>query len=188
MRRKAWVYGAGIFTLLGLGDIGIALIQKFQLQTFFQFISSGIHAIHLQLIIGVLYGVIASGILLLLLRHRIMNATKDFFSTLLQQFNVGSMDILFLSICAGVGEEILFRGALQYWLGIWITAFIFIALHGYLNPKNKPLALYGILLLIVSAGFGYLYNFSGIWSAATAHCTIDIALMHYLRRHSIKST
>ncbi|MFN3939093.1 MAG: CPBP family intramembrane glutamic endopeptidase [Chitinophagales bacterium] len=185
MRRKAWIYGAGIFTLFGLGGFGMVLIHKYQSLTFLQFIHSGTHSFPLQFLLGTVYGIIISGILLLLLQRQIMHATKDFFSMLLRQLNIQNTDILFLSVCAGVGEEILFRGALQYWLGIWLTAFVFIALHGYLNPKNKPLAIYGLLLLIVTAGFGYLYQHSGIWSAAAAHGVIDIALMYYLRKQTL---
>ncbi|MBK7566807.1 MAG: CPBP family intramembrane metalloprotease [Bacteroidetes bacterium] len=46
--------------------------------------------------------------------------------------------MLFLSFCAGVGEELLFRGAIQPWLGIWLTALLFI-FYTDLNPKDKPL-------------------------------------------------
>jgi membrane protease YdiL (CAAX protease family) len=115
-----------------------------------------------------------------------LDATRYFFADLMKKFTVSTPEIFLLSLCAGVGEELLFRGAIQPWLGIWPTAIIFIALHGYLNPKDRPLFIYGMVLLLVSAGFGYLLPFSGIYAAMAAHFWIDVVLMLYLKRNSGK--
>ncbi|MBD3630569.1 CPBP family intramembrane glutamic endopeptidase [Cyclobacterium sp.] len=72
------------------------------------------------------------------------------------------MGILVIGILAGVGEEYLFRGIIQpklhnytgnAHLGVWITAFIFSAIH---------FQFYGFLpRLMLGALFGYLYLYSG---------------------------
>jgi len=70
--------------------------------------------------------------------------------------------ILVIGVFAGVGEELFFRGLIQpkmqrYFqsphLGIWITAFIFSAIH---------VQFYGFLpRMFLGALFGYLYHYSG---------------------------
>jgi membrane protease YdiL (CAAX protease family) len=71
-------------------------------------------------------------------------------------------------------------------LAFGLQSIIFIALHGYLNPKDRPMFIYGMVLLLVSAGFGYLLPFSGIYAAMAAHFWIDVVLMLYLKRNSGK--
>lgn len=72
------------------------------------------------------------------------------------------MGIIVIGFLAGVGEELLFRGVLQpkmkkyfnspHW-GIWVTAFIFSAIH---------VQFYGFIpRLFLGALFGYLYHYSG---------------------------
>jgi membrane protease YdiL (CAAX protease family) len=70
--------------------------------------------------------------------------------------------ILVIGVFAGVGEEMFFRGLIQpkmqrYFqsphLGIWITAFIFSAIH---------VQFYGFLpRMFLGALFGYLYHYTG---------------------------
>lgn len=72
------------------------------------------------------------------------------------------MGILVIGILAGIGEEMFFRGLIQPKMhlyfgnphaGIWVTAFIFSAIH---------LQFYGFLPRLFLGGmFGYLYYFSG---------------------------
>jgi membrane protease YdiL (CAAX protease family) len=70
--------------------------------------------------------------------------------------------ILVIGVFAGIGEEMFFRGLLQpkmqYYLrspqlGIWVTAFIFSAIHAQF---------FGFLpRMFLGAIFGYLYHFTG---------------------------
>ncbi|MDO6439990.1 CPBP family intramembrane metalloprotease [Cyclobacterium sp. 1_MG-2023] len=91
---------------------------------------------------------------------QLMELTKyltDFES--LGEFLLG---VLVIGVLAGIGEEYLFRGIVQpkmhqytgnaHW-GVWITAFIFSAIH---------FQFYGFLpRLMLGALFGYLYLYSG---------------------------
>src|SRR5262245_3414077 len=38
-------------------------------------------------------------------------------------------EILILALASSIGEELLFRGALQPWLGVWLQALVFALLH-----------------------------------------------------------
>ncbi|MFN0274884.1 MAG: lysostaphin resistance A-like protein [Chitinophagales bacterium] len=134
---------------------------------------------------GISYGLLSSFLLVFLLRRKFLSNTKNFFSRLISKFRVNYFDVFFLSFCAGVGEEIFFRAAIQPWLGIWLTSLLFIGLHGYLNLKDKPLFIYGVVLFFVSLGFGFLMEYAGLWSAMIAHFLIDVLLLSELKKKSL---
>lgn len=178
---KQRIYFAGLITLFGIGGLGLILMISLQNKDISDILFHYPASIFLQIIIGLGYGAVTAGILLFLLKRKILRTARVFFKDIFTNFNLSYFDIIFISVNAGIGEELLFRGALQQWLGIWLTAIIFIALHGYLNPKDKPLFIYGILLFVVSAGFGYLMKYCGLWSAMSAHCIVDVILLLYLK-------
>lgn len=182
-RPQRFIWIAGLVTLFGIGGLGAFLMYFFHPELFSELITVTASDFFRQFLTGSLFALVASIILLLLLRLKMLDATRYFFADLMRQFKLNNIQIVLLSFCAGVGEELLFRGAIQPWLGIWLTAIIFIALHGYLNPKDKPLFIYGTVLLIISAGFGYLMQISGLYAAMTAHFWIDVVLMVYLKQH-----
>ncbi len=95
---------------------------------------------------------------------------------LIRSLQLRTSDILFISLCAGIGEEIFFRGFLQEGLGIWWTALVFIAIHGYLRPTSWQISIYGISMVVLIAGVGYLREYVGLVSAIAAHTVIDIVL------------
>lgn len=88
-------------------------------------------------------------------------------------------DILFISICAGVGEELLFRAGMQFYLGPWITSFIFVAIHGYFSLTSWKKNLPGIAVLpfILLLAFGF--EAYGLWFAIAAHVTYDFVLFSF---------
>ncbi len=111
-----------------------------------------------------------------------MQHTRDFFAKMIGQLDPKIYHIIFYSTCAAVGEEILFRGAIQPFLGIWWTSVLFIFLHGYLNPYNWQITLYGVFMVMISAGLGYLYELLGIYAAMFAHFIYDLVMFLFLRR------
>jgi membrane protease YdiL (CAAX protease family) len=183
---KKFIFIAGFVTLVGIGGLGLLLIYFFHKAVWYSILHVSIESLLRQFITGTVYAIITLIPLVFLLERRMLDATRYFFADLMKKFTVSTPEIFLLSLCAGVGEELLFRGAIQPWIGIWPTSIIFIALHGYLNPKDRPMFIYGIVLLVVSAGFGYLLQFSGIYAAMTAHFWIDVVLMLYLKRNSGK--
>lgn len=85
-----------------------------------------------------------------------------------------------VSVCAGVGEELFFRGALQHWAGIPWTALLFVALHGYLDPRDARISLYGLFLTAAMMGLGLLAERTGLLAPIIAHTVIDIVLINRL--------
>jgi len=94
--------------------------------------------------------------------------------------------VYFLSFCAGFGEELFFRGAMQALTGIWIAAVFFVAIHGYLNPRNWRISIYGIYMTLAIALLGYLTEIWGIFTACAAHMAIDVVLFNFLIRFADK--
>jgi membrane protease YdiL (CAAX protease family) len=121
---------------------------------------------------GMIYAVFSMGIFQL----KIFGNELDRQEKLIQSMNLNLVDKIFLSFCAGFGEEILFRVGVQHWLGIWITSILFIAIHGYLNPKKWRLSLYGILLLPFILSLGSWLSPMGIWFCIAAHFSYDLML------------
>lgn len=82
---------------------------------------------------------------------------------------------LFLSFSAAVGEEILFRGVLQRWIGVWGQAAVFAMLHAWQG-------VYGIAFtLLLALVFGFMVKRGGsLWIAIVAHFTFDIIQMAVL--------
>jgi membrane protease YdiL (CAAX protease family) len=87
--------------------------------------------------------------------------------------------LVLLSVLAGLGEELLFRGVLQKELGIWIASAAFGLLHG---PSRElwPLALWATGMGIA---LGVLYQASGnLFVPAFTHALYDGAALIYVSR------
>jgi membrane protease YdiL (CAAX protease family) len=113
--------------------------------------------------------------------RRLMSSQLHEFKRIIGQMRLSTGEIWLISFSAGVGEEIFFRGGLQPLLGIWPTAILFVAIHGYLNPFNWRISVYGIALCCIIAALGYLTESLGILVAMTAHGMIDVILLSWLR-------
>jgi uncharacterized protein len=85
-------------------------------------------------------------------------------------------EAIFLSLCAGIGEELLFRSGIQYYLGIWPTSIIFVAIHGYFSFKKPLISLYGLIVLPFIVVIAYGFEHFGLWFAVSAHFAYDLVL------------
>ncbi len=129
-----------------------------------------------ETILGINLGVIYAFLALLFMGAPVFEKLPNRVETMVRNMRLTIWDALFLSICAGVGEELLFRAGLQFLLGPWITSIIFVAVHGYLNPLNWRLSLYGFIVLpfILMISFGY--DYFGQWFSIGAHFSYDLVL------------
>lgn len=100
---------------------------------------------------------------------------------LLRSLKLSWPDIIFMSLCAGIGEELLFRAGIQYWLGPWWTTLLFIALHGYFHPLSWRKSMYGVVLLPFILMLAYGYETYGLWFCIAAHFSYDLLLFSFLR-------
>lgn len=109
------------------------------------------------------------------------------YEKMMANFKINTWQAFFLSICAGVGEEILFRGAIQPILGIWLTAIIFVGSHHYLY--NEKLNKYNTIPFVVMVSFllglgvllGWIAEEFTLWHAIAIHFSYDLVQFMYIR-------
>jgi membrane protease YdiL (CAAX protease family) len=99
-------------------------------------------------------------------------------------------NLIVIAVLPAIGEELMFRGGVQRslnrafnnpHLAIWISAIIFSAIH---------LQFYGFVpRMLLGAGFGYLYYYSGsIWYAMLAHFINNayaVCAAFYMQKHHL---
>lgn len=183
---KKNIYGLALLTLLGFSIVGLALLDISQEKKIGDVINQNTSPYFIQIYKGFLFGAIASLFICWLLRLPILKERLQYFGGIMKMLKLNWFDIVFISLCAGIGEELFFRGLIQGWLGIWATAFIFILLHGYFSFSNLGTNIYGTVMVIICAGFGYLCTDYGLVASMIAHTVIDVAIFALLK-YSIKN-
>lgn len=125
---------------------------------------------------GILFGIIYAFFASVLLKAEIFEKLPLRVDKIVKDLNIKYFDAIFLSLCAGVGEELLFRSGVQFYLGIIPTSIIFVAIHGYLSIKHIQMSLYGLVvlpfILLISMGFVHF----GLWFSIAAHFSYDLTL------------
>ena len=87
-------------------------------------------------------------------------------------------EILILALASSIGEELLFRGALLPWLGIWPQALIFAALH--VGPGRRFLP-WTLAAFLIGAAFGYLLQWTGdLGAPIAAHFIINYLNLNFI--------
>ncbi len=141
--------------------------------------------ISLQVLLGILYG-FAAGLfcLFLLLTAPVFKDLRRLFVGIINGAGLNASAIILISTLAGISEELLFRAGLQPLIGLWWSSALFIALHGYFNPRNWRVTLYGLLMFALSIGLGLMYQWLGLLAAIFAHTTVDVVILLGLMYHA----
>jgi len=142
----------------------------------------------LQLAVGIATGLFTGWLAWQLIRQPFMDPVRHKYGDTLGAFKLNRLQIVYISLCAGIGEEILFRGIIQPHIGIWLTSILFVAIHGYLNPMNGRLFIYGIYMTLIIVVIGYFAETIGLYSAMAAHTVIDIILLHHMTKPILHET
>ena len=91
---------------------------------------------------------------------------------------LGAVDVLVISVAAGVGEELLFRGVLQPEVGLVPASLIF----GLLHTGGSGTMAFGIWVAFMGAALGGLAVWTdGLLAPIIAHAVYDAAAMTYIR-------
>ncbi|MEO9256921.1 MAG: CPBP family intramembrane glutamic endopeptidase [Crocinitomicaceae bacterium] len=174
---KLKIYLIGLATLL-LFPIPAYFMLRYtdniQLADFFQL--DKLH--YVPILLGIELGLLYACIAIVLMNTGLLVKERAFQKKMLQQLNMNMGDMLFLSLCAGIGEELLFRIGVQHYLGPIYASLIFVALHGYFDPRNWRTTLYGILvtpfIFLIAFGLDYF----GLWFCIAAHAAYDLLLFY----------
>jgi membrane protease YdiL (CAAX protease family) len=168
-------------TLLVFGGLGFFFIPYVRETSVFQYIL-GFKKLWLQVAVGLVFGIITARAGWQIVELPKLFKIKVFFSQIIKPLNLTTTEIIIISLCAGIGEEMFFRGVLQPVMGIWATSILFVLLHGYLNPFNLPLTYYGIYMVFVIGVIGLFTENFGIITAMVAHAAIDYILLQELSK------
>jgi len=87
-------------------------------------------------------------------------------------------EIIILAAASSIGEELLFRGALLPWLGLWVQAGIFALLH--VGPGKRFLP-WTASAFAIGVGFGVLARATGsLGGPIAAHFVINFVNLRYI--------
>jgi membrane protease YdiL (CAAX protease family) len=89
-------------------------------------------------------------------------------------------EIIILAAASSIGEELLFRGTLLPWIGVWPQAVIFAFLH--VGPGRRFLP-WTASALVLGVGLGYVANVTdNLGAPIVAHFTINLLNLRYIVR------
>ncbi len=94
---------------------------------------------------------------------------------------LSSLGIVVLAVLSSVGEELLFRGLLQPWLGLWPQAILFGLLHQMPGPSRWIWAGWAFL---VGLALGALFELTGsLLGPLVAHALVNGLNLSFLKRY-----
>lgn len=90
-------------------------------------------------------------------------------------------EIIILALASSIGEELLFRGALLPWFGVWIQGAVFALLH--VGPGKRFIP-WTISALVLGIGFGWVAVWTGnLGAPIAAHFAINFLNLRYIVRN-----
>ncbi len=89
-----------------------------------------------------------------------------------------SREIVILALASSIGEELLFRGALLPWVGVWLQALVFALLH--IGPGRRFLP-WTASALALGVAFGLLAQWTGnLGGPIAAHFAINYLNLKFI--------
>jgi len=89
-------------------------------------------------------------------------------------------EMVILALASSIGEELLFRGALLPWMGLWLQALVFALLH--VGPGRRFLP-WTVSALVLGVAFGELAAWTGSLGAPiAAHFAINFLNLRHIVR------
>jgi uncharacterized protein len=129
------------------------------------------------LAVGLVTGTLVSlGVTAAVLRAPALVRFREFLRGAYSKLRLHRGDMLIVALNAGVGEELLFRGAIHPLLGNGWTSLVFALLHTGI-PRSRLLAAFGLYVFAVSLGLGVLYEHYGLAAAMAAHAVYDLVFL-----------
>jgi len=89
-------------------------------------------------------------------------------------------EMMILAAASSIGEELLFRGTLLPWIGVWPQAVVFALLH--VGPGRRFLP-WTISAFVLGVGLGYVADATdNLGAPIVAHFTINLLNLRYIVR------
>ena len=93
------------------------------------------------------------------------------------RLDLDGLNPLWIALCAAIGEELLFRAALQPLLGVWIVSLVFLATHVPVyrfRKLDRASLVQAAGVFGASVALGYTFMYVGLLAAMIVHAWIDI--------------
>lgn len=91
---------------------------------------------------------------------------------------LSSREIVILALASSIGEELLFRGALLPWMGVWVQAIVFAMLH--VGPGRRFLP-WTLSAAVLGVAFGWLAVWTGnLGGPIAAHFAVNFLNLRYI--------
>ena len=100
------------------------------------------------------------------------------------RLDLSGLNPVWISLAAAIGEELLFRAALQPLLGVWITSLIFLLTHTpvyQFRRLNKATLVQAAGVFGVSVVLGFIYQNVGLLAAMMVHTALDVVGLYVVR-------
>ncbi len=180
--RRHKVLLMALSTSVGFGGAGWFLIEIVQGRSLLDLVG-GTRPLPFHLSAGIAYGLAFGVVVRHLARCPFMSEVVARHAGIGRQLT-RPLDVVLLSLCAGVGEEIMARGAIQHWLGIVPTAVVFVAIHGYIDPRSWRMSLLGMIYIAGNIPLGFMADYWGLAAPMAAHAVFDVMVLLELARAS----
>jgi membrane protease YdiL (CAAX protease family) len=182
--RKRFGIGAALLQLVALLAIAFIINALFGPKPLWTVVSDG-RSLVWQLSAGIVLAIAFSvPALVAILKFDFFRGFKTLLLALTQRVDLSGWSPLWFGLCAGIGEELLFRGALQPLLGIWWTGLIFALAHygtGGFKSMNSMKWGYAAFLFLTSLMLGLVLTQIGLIATMVLHSVADAVIFFVLR-------
>ena len=178
--QSLWILGLVTLIIFPLISWPVWYFADMDIAAVFSVKTSALYSIPTFLSAGILFGLL----MIWLTEQPYFEQALSKFKNLLSNFKLNWFHVIFLSVCAGVGEEIFFRGALQPLLGIVPTAVFFVAIHGYYSMKEPKVNIFALFLTLFIVFLGWGAKTYSLYHAIAGHFSYDLVLLAYYKRTS----
>jgi len=100
------------------------------------------------------------------------------------RLDLSGLNPVWISLAAAIGEELLFRAALQPLLGVWITSLIFLLTHTpvyQFRKLNWATLVQAAGVFGASVALGFVYRYVGLLAAMMVHAALDVIGLYVVR-------
>lgn len=100
------------------------------------------------------------------------------------KLDLSGLNPVWISLAAAIGEELLFRAALQPLLGVWITSVIFLLTHTpvyQFRKLNRATLVQALGVFGASVALGFIYQYVGLLAAVLVHTALDVVGLYVVR-------
>ena len=169
------ILGISVGSLIAFAALawGLAYAEGRTLASLFRTDRSLSEALAVGLVIGSVVSLAVTGAVL---HAPALHRFREFLRAAYAKAGLHRGDMLIVALNAGVGEELLFRGAIHPLLGNGWTSLVFALLHTGL-PRSRLLVAFGLYVFAVSLGLGVLYEHYGLAAAMAAHAVYDLVFL-----------